>query len=85
MSTFTLKLVTPEKWDCEGEVRHVLARNTEGYLGILAQHAPLITVLDEGTLAFDLPDGSRREFSIRSGCLENSDNTCTVLADSIDQ
>ncbi len=85
MNTFTLTLVTPEQSVFEGEVRHVFARSAEGYFGILARHAPFITVLDEGSLALDLPDDSHREFSIRGGCLEFSDNTCTILADAIDQ
>ncbi len=85
MNTFTLTVVTPERSVFEGEGRHVSARNHEGYFGLLARHAPFITVLEEGTLTLDLSDDSRQEFSIRGGCLEFSDNTCTILADSIDQ
>ncbi len=85
MSTFILTVVTPERAVYEGEVRHISARNHEGYFGILARHAPFMTVLEEGILALDLPDDSRQKFLVQGGCLEFSDNTCTILADGIDQ
>ncbi len=85
MNTFTLTVVTPERSVYEGEVRHVSARNHEGYFGILARHAPFMTVLEEGNLSLDLPDGSQQGFSLRGGCLEFSDNSCTILADAVDQ
>ncbi len=85
MNTFTLQLVTPEQSVFEGDVRHVSARNNNGYFGILARHAPFLTVLEKGTVALDLPDDSQKEFPVSGGCLEFSDNKCTILADSIDQ
>ncbi len=84
MKTYNLTIVTPEKIVYEGQVQHIKAKNPIGYFGILANHTALLTALEAGALTIDLPDGSKKEFTIGGGCLEFSKNNCTVLADSIE-
>jgi F-type H+-transporting ATPase subunit epsilon len=78
---FHVKLLTPEREVFASEAIHLYARGAEGYLGVLAHHAPLLTSLDPGLLSVRLPDGSQRHFVVTGGFLEVSNNKATVLAD----
>ena len=56
---FELSILTPEKAVFEGTVEYVQAPGTEGYFGVLANHAALVTALANGTLAVRHVGGSR--------------------------
>jgi len=82
---FTLRLVTPQRLVSEGEILFLEAPGSEGYLGVLAHHAPLITTLRPGRLdARDL-SGTLRHYAVGGGFLEISNNRATVLADSVER
>lgn len=81
---FKLSVVTPEKVVLEREVRSIVAPGSEGYLGVLTDHAPLITALVPGNLTVVEQDHKKAEYCIAGGFLEVSGNIATVLADSIE-
>jgi F-type H+-transporting ATPase subunit epsilon len=82
---FTLRLVTPQRLVSEGEILFLEAPGSEGYLGVLAHHAALITTLRPGRLdARDL-SGTMRHYAVGGGFLEISNNRATVLADSVER
>ena len=60
----------------------IIAPGERGYLGILRNHAPLVTTLAPGTLRWQRPDGSRQRMQVGAGLLEIVQNRCTVLTDS---
>jgi len=80
--TFLLRLVTPQRLLLETEVASLQVPGSEGYLGVLAHHAPLITALKEGKLEVKDPSGRVTAYHVTGGFLEVSDNRATVLADS---
>jgi len=80
--TFLLRLVTPQKLLLEAEVQSLQVPGSEGYVGVLAHHAPLITALKEGKLEVKDPAGRVTAYHVTGGFLEVSDNRATVLADS---
>ena len=81
--TFHLSLLTPERSFLETEVTSIVAPGSEGYLGVLANHAPLITALVPGKLT--VKDAhAEKIFAISGGFLEVSDNRATILADAIE-
>jgi F-type H+-transporting ATPase subunit epsilon len=80
-TTFHVKLLTPEREVFASDAIHLYARGAEGYLGVLAHHAPLLTSLEPGVLSVRLPDGSQKHFVATGGFLEVSNNKATVLAD----
>ena len=82
-ATFQLSILTPEKSVFEGEVEYVEVPGTEGYLGVLAHHAALVTSLASGTLTLRRPDGETEKHQVAGGFFEVSNNRATVLADSI--
>ncbi len=84
---FDLRLLTPERTVLEMRVISIIAPGSEGYLGILANHAPLITALVPGKLTIresDARGAGEILFAISGGFLEVSDNVATILADALE-
>jgi F-type H+-transporting ATPase subunit epsilon len=82
MAEFTFRLVTPQRVVFEGPVLSIQAPGSEGYLGVLAHHAPLITALKAGRLEMRDPSGRVSAYHVGGGFLEVSNNRASVLADS---
>jgi F-type H+-transporting ATPase subunit epsilon len=82
-STFHLSILTPEKSVYSGEVEYVQVPGSEGYLGVLAHHAALVTALAPGDLTVRRPGGSEEKLTVSGGFFEVSNNQATVLADSV--
>ena len=82
-NTFLLKIVTPDEVVFEGKTVSVVAPGAIGYLGILKNHAPLVTTLDKGNLTYKSEGGSLETFKIEGGFLEVLNNRVLVLTDKI--
>lgn len=78
---FRLTIVTPQRVVYDEEVASVIAPGTLGYLGLLSNHAPIITSLKPGKLTIKNYAGKEIFVALSGGFLENSANVCTVLAD----
>ncbi|PKK82305.1 MAG: ATP synthase F1 subunit epsilon [candidate division Zixibacteria bacterium HGW-Zixibacteria-1] len=81
---FKLTIVTPEKRFYEGDVGSLIVSGSEGYLGVLTDHAPLITAVIPGKVT--IKDKSNQEIflSVSFGFFEVSSNHATLLADSVE-
>src|SRR6266699_360837 len=79
-NTLHVEVVTAEREIYNGEADMVVARGTEGALGILPRHAALLTTLAIGEMRIKLGDAEEPLF-IAGGFLEVRDNVVTVLAD----
>lgn len=66
------------------DVRSIVAPGSEGYLGVLSNHAPLITALMPGILSVVDENGHESFYALSGGFLEVSGNVATILADSIE-
>ena len=75
-----LSIVTPEKQLVAEEVDQVNAPGTEGDLGVLYDHAPILTNLRSGQLSYE-KDGETIALVVSGGYLEVTDNRVTVLAE----
>lgn len=73
-------IVTQDKSLFEGEVDVLIAPGTEGEVGILPHHTPLLTTLGLGVLRIRY-DGGEEAFTIAGGILEVRPDIVTVLAD----
>ena len=80
MATFHFDLVSPEKLLFAGEVAQVDLPGAEGDLGVLAGHAPLVTVLRPGIVVVHRESGALR-IVVYGGFAEVGPSTLTVLAD----
>ena len=82
--TFQLEVATPERLVVNEQVTTAQIPGQEGYMGILAGHAPLLSALRPGLLSYEGPSGSR-ELTVTGGFVEISDNHVRVLADGVEQ
>jgi len=80
MSTFHFDLVAPEKLLFAGEVAQVDLPGSEGDLGVLAGHAPLVTALRPGIIVVFREAGDLRVV-VNGGFAEVGPAGLTVLAD----
>jgi F-type H+-transporting ATPase subunit epsilon len=68
-SPFEVFLVTPEREVWSGQATMVIARGSEGEVGILAGHAPMLIQLGIGPLFIDPVEGERQAAAIDGGFL----------------
>jgi F-type H+-transporting ATPase subunit epsilon len=80
MATFHFDLVSPEKLLFAGEVAQVDLPGSEGDMGVLAGHAPLVTALRPGILVAHREGGDLRVV-VNGGFAEVGPAGLTVLAD----
>ena len=76
-----LKIVSPERIEYEGEVESVLVPGTAGQFQILTNHAPIISSLDKGTVAYALPGGEKNSLDITGGFVEVQKNVVCVCVE----
>jgi F-type H+-transporting ATPase subunit epsilon len=74
-------IVTAQRTVFDGQAERVHAPGTEGQMGILPRHAPLLTTLAVGELRVKHINGEDESFFIGGGFLEVNHNEVTVLAD----
>ncbi len=82
---FRLSIVTPEKVYYEADIRSLVVPGTQGYLGVLSNHAPLITALHPGKIEFKDAADKTNFLAVTAGFLEVSGNVATVLADAVEE
>jgi F-type H+-transporting ATPase subunit epsilon len=73
-------LVSPEKLLLSVQADMVTVPGTEGYMGVIAGHAPLVSTLRAGMIDVQI-DGKDDRYFIRGGFAEINAGKITVLAD----
>jgi F-type H+-transporting ATPase subunit epsilon len=76
----TFDLVSPEKLLLSKAVDMVTVPGAEGYMGVMAGHAPVVSTLRAGMIDM-LDNGVDTRFFIRGGFAEISASKITVLAE----
>ena len=77
----TVEILTPEKSLYQGEASLVSLPGTDGSLGIMNNHAPLITSLKNGVIKIKENGGGEQTFEVTGGTVEVSNNKVIILAD----
>ncbi len=79
---YPLRVVSVERSLFEGDVEFIIANGADGELGVLARHAPLMTILKPGPLRIQETMGGPEELLfVGGGFLEVLPDRVTVLAD----
>ena len=73
-----MTIISPEKELFRGEVRSVTLPGSVGSFTILPQHAPIVSSLKKGVLAYVKADGSEEQVEIHGGFIEMSHNNVSV-------
>ncbi len=78
--TFQLEIVTPEKTALSAPVESVVLPGSEGDLGVLPGHMPLVTALKAGELHF-VRDGQPQFLALSGGFAQVTPSKVVVLAE----
>ncbi|PIE76339.1 hypothetical protein CSA17_02725 [bacterium DOLJORAL78_65_58] len=78
--SFTVNIVTPDKTAYEGQALSATIPGTNGYLGVWANHAPLVGGVVPGVVFLRTDEsGSEKHFAVGEGFVEISDNQVNVM------
>jgi F-type H+-transporting ATPase subunit epsilon len=82
LAEMTVELVAVERRIWSGAASFVFARTTEGEIGLLPGHEPMLAQLDEaGIVRVDSTDGTTTTLAVHGGFLAVTPDTVTVLAE----
>lgn len=73
-------LVSPERELYSGDVEQVNIPGTEGDLGVMPNHSPLMAAIRTGTITV-IENGSETKFFVQGGFADVTPNGLTVLAE----
>src|ERR671926_371188 len=78
-----LEIVTPERLAYSGQVDSVNVPGSDGELGILPHHAPLLATLGVGELRYRI-GGTEESFAIAGGFVQVRPDKVVVMAETAD-
>ncbi len=78
--TLHAALVIPDRELWSGEARIVIAKTTEGDLGVLTGHAPVFGILAEASVVEILTEDAEVRAAVSGGFLSVADDRVAVLA-----
>ena len=81
--SFNLQIISPEKTLFDESIEMVIIPGTEGDLGVLSNHMPLITSLRLGNIYIYKDKKIIKKFLVNGGILEVIENRCTLLTEDI--
>ncbi|HET9141165.1 F0F1 ATP synthase subunit epsilon [Actinophytocola sp.] len=82
MAEMSVELVAPDRQLWTGEATFVFARTTEGEIGILPHHIPLVAELVEGEMVrIDTTDGQEVHAAVHGGFLSVTERGVSILAE----
>lgn len=77
-----LEVITPQRVVLRDRVEALVVPSLDGYLGILAGHAPMVAAVSLGIVQFGRFHGSKHRMAVNGGFLEvSAGNRVTLLAD----
>src|SRR5215469_6547461 len=78
----TVELVSVERLLWSGQATAVFTRTTEGEIGILPRHIPLLgELVSDAVVRIDLPDGERFFAAVQGGFLSVTGERVSILAE----
>jgi len=78
-----VELVAPDRIVWEGEADMVIARTTDGELGIMANHIPLLGVLVENPVRIRRDGADVKTVAVKGGFLSVTKEKVSILAESV--
>ena len=76
-----VELVAADRLVWSGEAKMVIARTTEGDVGILPHHAPMLSLMVDGIVDIQTTDGETWVAAVDAGFLSVAHNRVSVLAE----
>ena len=82
--TLKVQVVSPERSVWAGNARMVVARTTEGELGVMTGHQPTLAVLGAGEVRVHAEDGEDVTAVVDGGFLSVDHDTVLVVAERVE-
>lgn len=76
-----VEIVAADRLVWSGEATMVIARTTDGDVGVLPNHAPLLSLLIDGVIDVQTTSGETWVAAVSAGFLSVADNRVSVLAE----
>lgn len=76
-----VEIISPESTLFEGKASLVYLPGSDGSLGVMNNHAPLITSLKKGTVRVKEESGKELKFEVKGGTVEVFNNKIIILAE----
>jgi F-type H+-transporting ATPase subunit epsilon len=76
-----VELVAADRLVWSGEAAMVIARTTEGDVGVLPNHAPMLSLLVHGTVDVTTTDGESWVAAVNEGFLSVAGNRVSILSE----
>jgi F-type H+-transporting ATPase subunit epsilon len=76
-----VELVAADRLVWSGEATRVIARTTEGDVGVLPNHAPMLSVMVDGVVDVTTSDGESWVAAVNSGFLSVAGNRISILSE----
>ncbi|QIK62683.1 F0F1 ATP synthase subunit epsilon [Leucobacter viscericola] len=80
MAELNVSVVSAERRVWEGAATQIIAKTTEGEIGILAGHQPMLAILAEGEIRVTTASGEKIAVDAAGGFLSVDHNTVTIVA-----
>lgn len=80
-SLLHVELVAADRLVWSGEATMVIARTTEGDIGVLPNHAPLLSVIVEGVVDVQTEAGETWVAAVDAGFISVADNRVSILSE----
>lgn len=80
-ATMQVNIVAADRPLWSGTAKSVTIPASEGGMGILPNHEPVLTVIKDGTVAVVDPDGVRHSFIVTDGFISFDSNKLTVAVE----
>ncbi len=74
----TLEIISPQEVVFKGDADSVTLPGQLGKFTVLKNHAPLISVLVEGNIAYRTPSGEENTYAIKGGLADVDNNVISV-------
>lgn len=84
MAELDVSVVSADRELWSGKARQVMARTTEGEIGILPGHEPILAILAKGQVRVTSVDGSIVAAEADDGFLSVEHDTITIVARSVE-
>lgn len=82
--TLRVELVAADRLVWSGEAKMVIARTTEGDVGILPNHAPMLSLMVDGVVDVQTTDGETWIAAVDAGFLSVAHNRVSVLSEHVE-
>ena len=76
-----VELVAADRLVWSGEARMVIARTTEGDVGVLPNHAPMLSLMVDGIVDITTGDGETWIAAVDAGFLSVANNRISILSE----